>query len=239
MHAPKLRYLVLKQLKGVSKVTNNSINNYLTVSSSILFQSVHNEYSTSSCNVQYLAVSNRRPAMSGNIVTAGQYSPRVRKNCFHVSSYPGIVSHAILSNGKKHVRCRAGPYYASVRHLTTDSVDPVAKTMDSMQYGGIFKTLSESMPVKVAQDSLMWFHDSTGLPWWSVIILGTIMMRTMVILPLSLYQVNLVYLLFCWYVISSVRHKYICINLCDILFILVNLLLTAICILLVFLYLLR
>jgi hypothetical protein len=197
MHAPKLRYLVLKQLKGVSKVTNNSINNYLTVSSSILFQSVHNEYSTSSCNVQYLAVSNRRPAMSGNIVTAGQYSPRVRKNCFHVSSYPGIVSHAILSNGKKHVRCRAGPYYASVRHLTTDSVDPVAKTMDSMQYGGIFKTLSESMPVKVAQDSLMWFHDSTGLPWWSVIILGTIMMRTMVILPLSLYQVNLVYLLFC------------------------------------------
>ncbi|KAL6449108.1 hypothetical protein ACFW04_000660 [Cataglyphis niger] len=31
-------------------------------------------------------------------------------------------------------------------------------------------------------------HDYTGLPWWSVIVLTTIMMRTAITLPLSLYQ---------------------------------------------------
>jgi len=195
MQAPKLQYLVLKQLKGVSKVTNNSINNYLTTSSSILFQSVYNEYSRSSCGstMQYLAASDQRPAISRNIVTVGQYSPRVRNNCFQMSSYPRIVSHAILSNGRKHVRCKVDPCYAGIRHLTTDSIDRVAKTMDLMQYN-IFKMLSESTSVKVAQDSLMWLHDTTGFPWWSVIILSTIMMRMTVTLPLSLYQVN--YLLF-------------------------------------------
>jgi len=79
--------------------------------------------------------------------------------------------------------------------------------MDPMQYNGIFKTLSESVPVNVAQDSLMWLHDSTGLPWWSVIALSTIMMRTIVTLPLSFYQVNWsiyysVDTLACYYVIN-------------------------------------
>ncbi|KMQ94399.1 mitochondrial inner membrane protein cox18 [Lasius niger] len=31
-------------------------------------------------------------------------------------------------------------------------------------------------------------HDYTGLPWWSVIVLTTIMMRTAITLPLALYQ---------------------------------------------------
>ncbi|EFN71834.1 Mitochondrial inner membrane protein COX18 [Camponotus floridanus] len=57
-----------------------------------------------------------------------------------------------------------------------------------MQFSGIFKMLSESTHVKIAQDSLLWMHDYTGLPWWSVIVLTTIMMRTAITLPLSLYQ---------------------------------------------------
>ncbi|CAL1685066.1 unnamed protein product [Lasius platythorax] len=57
-----------------------------------------------------------------------------------------------------------------------------------MQFSGIFKTLSESTLVKISQDSLLWMHDYTGLPWWSVIVLTTIMMRTAITLPLALYQ---------------------------------------------------
>lgn len=51
-----------------------------------------------------------------------------------------------------------------------------------------FKYLSDSTPVETAQNYLVTFHDISGLPWWGSIILSTIMIRTLITLPLAVYQ---------------------------------------------------
>lgn len=53
----------------------------------------------------------------------------------------------------------------------------------------VFLWLSESPPVVHAQDLLLFLHNSTGLPWWTTIILATVFLRTVVTLPLAFYQV--------------------------------------------------
>lgn len=52
----------------------------------------------------------------------------------------------------------------------------------------VFLWLSESSPVACAQDLLLFLHNSSGLPWWTTIILATIFLRTVVTLPLAFYQ---------------------------------------------------
>lgn len=53
----------------------------------------------------------------------------------------------------------------------------------------VFLWLSESTPVGYTQDFLLFVHNSTGLPWWTTIILATVFLRTVVTLPLAVYQV--------------------------------------------------
>jgi hypothetical protein len=53
----------------------------------------------------------------------------------------------------------------------------------------VFLWLSESPPVAHAQDLLLILHNSTGLPWWTTIIVATVFLRTVVTLPLAFYQV--------------------------------------------------
>jgi hypothetical protein len=53
----------------------------------------------------------------------------------------------------------------------------------------VYLWLSESTPVGCAQDLLLYVHNSTGLPWWTTIILATVLLRTVVTLPLAFYQV--------------------------------------------------
>lgn len=55
----------------------------------------------------------------------------------------------------------------------------------------VYLWLSESTPVGLAQDLLLYVHNSTGLPWWTTIILATVLLRTVVTLPLAVYQVCL------------------------------------------------
>lgn len=52
----------------------------------------------------------------------------------------------------------------------------------------IFKSLSESTPVEYVQKSLLTIHDVTGLPWWASIICTTILARSIITLPLGIYQ---------------------------------------------------
>lgn len=52
----------------------------------------------------------------------------------------------------------------------------------------LFKYLSDSAPVEIAQKFLVNAHDITGLPWWGSIILTTIMVRSAITLPLAVYQ---------------------------------------------------
>lgn len=177
------------RLKRISKIAVNNVTRF-NMSSSTLPYTVCNNCNTSRTNIaQDLTLSNQQLIL--NNVTV-KFSSRIQNN-FPCVSHPRIVSHIILHNGKKYIgyqTCRSSQYYNSVRYLSNTGIDS-AETQVPMQFSGIFKVISESAPIKVAQDFLLLVHDYTGLPWWSVIILTTIVMRTTVTLPLSLYQVDL------------------------------------------------
>lgn len=53
---------------------------------------------------------------------------------------------------------------------------------------GIFKSISESAPVDFFKTCLVTVHDTSGLPWWATIICTTIALRTVITLPLAIYQ---------------------------------------------------
>lgn len=63
-------------------------------------------------------------------------------------------------------------------------------SLDSVvqSYAHIFKSLSESTVVQCAQNMVIMIHDQSGLPWWASIMLTTVLIRSLVTLPLSLYQ---------------------------------------------------
>lgn len=52
----------------------------------------------------------------------------------------------------------------------------------------VWKTISDSTPVAYLQEGLVTVHDTSGLPWWATIVLTTVVLRTAVTLPLSVYQ---------------------------------------------------
>lgn len=176
MHLIKLQNVFLERFKRIS------INaTYFNVSSKTLSHIVHNNYSTSlSTNITPISLSN---------VMVRQYSSRIQNN-FNYVSYPQMISHIHNDKREKHMghKIYNSQYYNNIRCFSSTSIDSIAKTQVPMQFSGIFKTLSESTLVKIGQDSLLWIHDYTGLPWWLVIVLTTIMMRTMITLPLALYQ---------------------------------------------------
>ncbi|XP_070070656.1 cytochrome c oxidase assembly protein COX18, mitochondrial [Drosophila takahashii] len=53
---------------------------------------------------------------------------------------------------------------------------------------GFWQTLSNSTPVAHMQDVLIKIHDYSGLPWWASIVLSTFLFRSVVTLPLTIYQ---------------------------------------------------
>lgn len=178
----------LWRLKRVSKIAIDNTTCFNR--SSALPYTICSGYSTSCTNIaQDLILGNQQSTLNNVII---KYSPRIQNNFLYVS-HPRIVSHITLYNGKKRIGYKTyygSQYYNSKRYLSNVSIDSIAKDQVQMQFSGIFKAISESAPVKITQDSLLLVHDYTGLPWWSVIILTTIMMRTTVTLPLFLYQVD-------------------------------------------------
>ncbi|XP_039303587.1 cytochrome c oxidase assembly protein COX18, mitochondrial isoform X2 [Solenopsis invicta] len=172
------------RLKRVSKFAIKNVTRF-NMSSSTLSYTVCNNYNTSRTNIaRDLTFGNQQK------LNKVKFSPRIQ-NDFSCVSHPRIVSHLILHKGEKHIgykTCHSSQYYNSVRYLSNASIDSIAETQVPMQFSGIFKVISESAPIKVVQDYLLLVHDYTGLPWWSVIMLTTIIMRTTVTLPLSLYQ---------------------------------------------------
>uniref|UniRef100_A0A1A9W7L8 Membrane insertase YidC/Oxa/ALB C-terminal domain-containing protein n=1 Tax=Glossina brevipalpis TaxID=37001 RepID=A0A1A9W7L8_9MUSC len=52
----------------------------------------------------------------------------------------------------------------------------------------IWQSISNSTPVAYVQQSLVDIHDFTGLPWWASIVMSTILFRSIVTLPLTIYQ---------------------------------------------------
>lgn len=51
----------------------------------------------------------------------------------------------------------------------------------------IYASISNSTPVYHIQSTLIEIHDASGLPWWSSIVISTILLRTAVTLPLTIY----------------------------------------------------
>lgn len=162
-------------------------------SSSALLYVIRNDYTCASMSCIHVARSdltlgNQQSKL--NKVTVN-YSSRIQINCLYVSQ-PRYVFHIISYNGEKHVGHKSyhnSQYYNSVRHLLNAGINPIAEAQVPRQFSGIFKIMSESAPIKIAQDFLLLVHDYTGLLWWSVIFI-TVTMRTIVTLALSFYQID-------------------------------------------------
>lgn len=180
----------LWRFKRVNKIVINNAT-FLNISLRSLPYTVCNDYSTSCANIAQDLTFGYQQYMLNNVIV--KCSSRIRNNFLDVS-HPRIVSHIILYKEKKHIGYKphhSSQYYNSIRYLSNASIDHVTENQVSIQFNGMFKAISESEPVKITQDSLLWIHDYTGLPWWSIIVLTTVMMRTTVMLPLSFYQVDL------------------------------------------------
>lgn len=52
----------------------------------------------------------------------------------------------------------------------------------------LWMTLSASKAVATLQEATVQLHEISGMPWWSTIIVSTIILRTCVTFPLALYQ---------------------------------------------------
>ncbi|XP_039489155.1 cytochrome c oxidase assembly protein COX18, mitochondrial [Drosophila santomea] len=71
------------------------------------------------------------------------------------------------------------------------STEAAATSVQLANAGGLvgyWQTLSNSTPVAYMQDVLIKIHDYSGLPWWASIVLSTFLFRSVVTLPLTIYQ---------------------------------------------------
>lgn len=95
-----------------------------------------------------------------------------------------------LRTSKLHLLCsRTNCINNQQRHFSDFTVPSWAVPI-VQAFAGCFKTLSESTPAAYSQQLFQFVHDSTGLPWWASIILTTVAARSVVTLPLALYQVR-------------------------------------------------
>ncbi|XP_064543617.1 cytochrome c oxidase assembly protein COX18, mitochondrial [Drosophila montana] len=77
------------------------------------------------------------------------------------------------------------------RHASTETAAAATAASQLASAGGLvgfWQTLSNSTPVAYMQDALTQIHDYSGLPWWAAIVLSTFLFRSVVTLPLTIYQ---------------------------------------------------
>ncbi|TDG48034.1 hypothetical protein AWZ03_005451 [Drosophila navojoa] len=88
--------------------------------------------------------------------------------------------------------CRRFKYgYMHTRYASTEvaaAATAAAQLSNASGMVGFWQTLSNSTPVAYVQDALIQIHDYSGLPWWSAIVLSTFLFRSVVTLPLTIYQ---------------------------------------------------
>ncbi|XP_072261449.1 cytochrome c oxidase assembly protein COX18, mitochondrial [Pyxicephalus adspersus] len=53
---------------------------------------------------------------------------------------------------------------------------------------GVYAKMADSAPVHLAENVLISLQEVTGIPWWANILCATVILRTAVTLPLSIYQ---------------------------------------------------
>lgn len=57
---------------------------------------------------------------------------------------------------------------------------------------GWYNSLAESGPVHLCEQYLTGVQQLTGLPWWLSIVISTVMVRTLITLPLATYQLVII-----------------------------------------------
>ncbi|XP_050680031.1 cytochrome c oxidase assembly protein COX18, mitochondrial [Leptidea sinapis] len=79
------------------------------------------------------------------------------------------------------------PVYNNFADLTNKkrcfSMDSIVKWQEQT-----YMSIANSTAVNVMQDGLLYFHDATGFSWCTTIVASTILVRTLMTVPLSIYQ---------------------------------------------------
>lgn len=88
---------------------------------------------------------------------------------------------------------KAHPFRSSITSLFTNrKVKPsfpiIPNNVRCFSAASIYTSISNSTPVAAFQEGLVQLHDTTGLPWWATIIVSTILLRSVITLPLTVYQ---------------------------------------------------
>ena len=68
-----------------------------------------------------------------------------------------------------------------VRHYSSSSTVEILESVSKCLEGS---------PVDWCQSLLFWTHSTTGLPWWTTIIINSVALRFCFVTPLTLYQVS-------------------------------------------------
>lgn len=135
-----------------------------------------------------------RSRPSKNSLTLLDSTSRFYSSNYCNKHYRSVVSLPYIFNHQRHVIICCG----QIRTLNNSDF-PLQRRNFSLKdsfesavttHSSIFKTISESLIVEKAQNFIIQFHDSTGLPWWLSIILTTCIVRFTFTLPLALYQVS-------------------------------------------------
>ncbi|XP_073494086.1 cytochrome c oxidase assembly protein COX18, mitochondrial isoform X1 [Phyllobates terribilis] len=101
-------------------------------------------------------------------------------------------SHRCVSVNGKSLFCAA--YVTTAPHhrtITSTAATAAASTGQVNSDYGVFAKMADSAPVHLAENVLMSIQEVTGLPWWVTIMCTTIVLRTAVTLPLSVYQMHI------------------------------------------------
>lgn len=119
--------------------------------------------------------------------------PKRKNISLHQSMYNNVSKGPLL--------CKSTPVLAStipmklsfrtnsVRHYSNTA--PVIINQTMTYNNGVWKAISESLPVEFLTNALKIMHDQTGLPWWATIVLSTIIMRMCINLPLTIHDVSI------------------------------------------------
>lgn len=85
--------------------------------------------------------------------------------------------------------------YNSVERLYKKYYTPTINVQRQLSLQGfvdwqeqIYNSISNSYIVGKIQDSLLYIHDVSGMPWWATIISSTLLLRGLMTMPLAVYQ---------------------------------------------------
>ncbi|XP_052741287.1 cytochrome c oxidase assembly protein COX18, mitochondrial [Bicyclus anynana] len=84
---------------------------------------------------------------------------------------------------KKYLFNRTTILLPTCNHNRGISIEGIVKWQEQT-----YNSIANSSAVNVIQDSLLYFHDITGLTWSVTIITSTLLIRTLMTLPLAVYQ---------------------------------------------------